>query len=95
VCTNASGRPATRPQCSGGTALASAAGTPPGRRHVDKVYHQVMSRLPFVWDYDIDEPTFRADAQDAGLAEQALAGDGFQRPLRFCFQPRLKRGVRA
>jgi hypothetical protein len=44
------------PQCSAGTALASAAGIPLGRRHVDKVYHQVMSRLPFVWDYDIDEP---------------------------------------
>jgi hypothetical protein len=28
-----------------------------------------MSRLPFVWDDDIDELTFRADAQDAGLAE--------------------------
>ncbi len=25
-----------------------------------------MSRLPFVWDYDIDEPTFRAGAQDVG-----------------------------
>src|SRR5262245_52089977 len=25
-----------------------------------------MSRLPFVWDKDIDEPTLRADAQDAG-----------------------------
>ena len=57
------------PQCSAGTALASAAGIPPGRRHVDKVYPQVMSRLPFVWDYDIDELTFRADAQDAGLAK--------------------------
>jgi hypothetical protein len=27
-------------------------------------------------------------------AEQALAGDGVQRALRFRFQPRLKRGVR-
>jgi len=25
-----------------------------------------MSRRPFVRDEDIDEPTFRADAQDAG-----------------------------
>jgi hypothetical protein len=62
-------------------ALASAAGIPPGRQHVDKVSHQVMSRLPFVWDDDIDEPAFRADAQDAGLAEPALAGDGFHLPL--------------
>jgi hypothetical protein len=52
-----------------------------------------MSHLPFVWDDDIDELTFRADAQDAGLAEQARAGDGFQRPLRFRFQPRLTRGA--
>jgi hypothetical protein len=29
-----------------------------------------MSRLPFVWDDDIDELTFRADAQDAGLTER-------------------------
>jgi hypothetical protein len=28
-------------------------------------------------------------------AQQALAGDGLQRPLRFRFQPRLKRSVRA
>jgi len=27
-------------------------------------------------------------------AEQSLAGDGLQRPLRSRFQPRLKRGVR-
>ena len=28
-----------------------------------------------------------------GLAEQPLAGDGVQRPLRSRFPPRLKRGV--
>ena len=66
MCTPSSGRPATRPRCSAGTARASAAGIPPGRRHVDKVYPHVMSRLPFVWDEDTDEPTLWADAQDAG-----------------------------
>src|SRR5215475_10023395 len=35
-------------------------GIPPGRRHTDKVYPHVMSRLPFVWDEDSDEPTLRA-----------------------------------